>query len=181
MTFLKDEKVDLRKLSIDDDLNDYLALINDVENLKWVEGVGNVPVNREDLIEFIKSNNNLFLGIFDSDDRHIGNIQLSRINFQHRSCEMGIIMGREFCGKGYAKSACRLVIKHAFEMLNLHRIYLGVVSENKEAIKLYDELGFVKEGIEKDMHLYNFKYYDVIRYRMLEDEYLTIQNNIQSD
>ena len=175
MNFLKNEKVVLRKLSTNDDLNYYLNMINDVENLKWVEGIGNFPVNNADLVEFVQSNNNLFLGIFDSDDRHIGNIQLSRINFQHRSCEMGIIVGREFCGKGYAKSACRLVIKHAFEILNLHRIYLGVVSENKDAIKLYDELGFVNEGIEKDMHLYNFKYYDVIRYRMLENEYLELK------
>jgi len=176
--FLKDDNIILRKLSEDDNMENYLTFINDVENLVWVESIGNLPLIKEDLKTYLRSNNNLFLSIFNHDKLHVGNIHLGRINFIHRNAEFGMILDKQAQGKGYATSASRLVLRHAFEMLNLHRIYLSVVTENKSAIRLYERLGFVEEGIEKDMHLYNFKYYDVIRYRMLEDEYLAIQNNI---
>ncbi len=179
--FLKDNSVILRKLSEDDNMESYLTFINDVDNLIWVESIGNLPMNKEDLKAYLRSNNNLFLSIFNHDELHVGNIHLGRINFIHRNAEFGMILDKQAQGKGYATSASRLVLRHAFEVLNLHRIYLSVVTENKNAIRLYERLGFVKEGIEKDMHRWNFQYYDAIRYRMLEEEYLAIKNTVQSE
>lgn len=171
MYFLRDEEVGLRKLSLEDDLDSYLALINDTENLVWLNGSGNFPLNKEDIRRYLEGTENILFGIFNSEGVHVGNIQLSHINLQHRNAMLGIVVGRKFQGKGYAKRACKLLIMHAFEVLNLHRIYLTVVAENKGAISLYEGLGFVEEGVEKDIHLYESRYYDGIRYRLLEDAY----------
>ena len=172
--FLRDEKVILRKLSEEESFENYLKFINDVENLIWVAWVGRYPLNLEDLKAYLASNNDLFLAIFDLEDHHVGNIQLSRVDHIHRNAEFGMILAKNEMGKGYATSASKLVLGHAFEVLNLHRIYLSVAEQNKNAVKLYERLGFVAEGIEKELHRWNFEYHDYIRYRMLESEYVEV-------
>lgn len=170
--FLQNKLVGLRKMSADDDFGNYMRFANDSENLLWLDGVGNFPVNEFDLKEHVAKNESMLLAIHSLDNEtHVGNIQLSCINHQHRNAMLGILLGREFKGKGYAFNACALLIKHAFTILNLHRIYLVVIEGNKPAIALYEKLGFIQEGVDRDMHLCNFQYYDGIRYGMLEDEY----------
>jgi RimJ/RimL family protein N-acetyltransferase len=169
--FLQNDVIYLKKPSLEDDLTSYLKFINDSENLIWTDYIGNFPMNKEDLMDFITTNKNLFLFIFNWQNQHVGNIQLSSINFQHRNAMLGIILGREFKGKGYASNACKLLLKHVFDVLCLHRIHLSVIKENKTAIKLYENLGFVKEGIEKDVHNYKSKYFDGIRYNLIDHIY----------
>ena len=174
---LKDNKVILRKLSEDDSLDNYLEFINDADHLIWIGWAGCVPMNKEDLKSYLRSNNNLFLGIFDHESRHVGNIQLGRLDYIHRNAEYGMVLDKREEGKGYAAAASRLILSHAFEILNLHRIYLSVAEQNKKAIRLYESLGFVQEGIEKEMHRLNFQYFDLVRYRMLEEDYISLKPN----
>lgn len=169
--FLQGKRVWLGKVSTEDNFTNYLSFINDVDNLIWLDGVGNFPLNKGDVIEYIDDNDRLLLGILNAEGEHVGNIQLSEISFQHRNAMLGVIIGKEFRGKGYASSACELLIKHAFEILNLHRIYLTVISGNSNAIKLYEKLGFQEEGRERDMHLVKGSYYDGIRYSLLSSQY----------
>lgn len=174
--FLSDEKIYLKKLSEDDDYQNYLQFINDKKNLIWTD-VGIYPFCKEDIVKFIKETTGLFLSIFNDQKEHVGNIHLSRINLVSRNAELGIVLAKEHHGKGYGERAIKLVIKHAFEILNLHRIHLTVVSANKAAIKLYERLGFTKEGIERDLHLYNFQYFDGTRYSILESEYKKLRDS----
>lgn len=169
--FLKNQHVALRKISETENLENYLSFINDPDNLTWLSWVGNFPMNLEDLQAYIRANTNLFLGVFNTENEHVGNIQLGRIDYIHRNAEFGMLVDRNHQGKGLASSACKLILKHAFEVINLHRIYLVAIAENIFAINLYERLGFVQEGIEKDVHYYRFQFYDGIRFRLLEDEY----------
>lgn len=170
--FLKDDVVRLRKPSQDADLDSYLEFVNDVGNLTWLDKVGVFPFNKEDLKAYIAaSGKNIFLFIHDKEGAHVGNLNLSFIDMQYRSAQLGILVSRRHAGKGYGPRACRLLIRHAFEVLNLHRIWLGVIDANAGAVKMWEKLGFVKEGAEDEAFLYNFKYYDALRYRMLEADY----------
>lgn len=174
--FLQDEKVYLKKLLSDESLESYLEFINDIENLTWTD-VGIKPFNKEDLTEFLNEIEGLFLGIFTHDNKHIGNIHLSHVNKHNRNAELGIVLARRAHGKGFAKSAIRLVLKHAFEVMNLHRVYLTVIEGNTDAIALYEKLGFIKEGVETESFLYNFKFHNGIRYYMLEENYRQFSGN----
>jgi RimJ/RimL family protein N-acetyltransferase len=68
--------------------------------------------------------------------------------------------GKGLSGKGYAYQAMELILTHAFEVLNLRKISLGVVADNMPAFKLYEKIGFKVEGIRKQQGFYAGKYCD---------------------
>ena len=173
--FLRGKKVYLRGLTKDDCQGLYLSMVNDVETLSFIEGIGNRPLSSRDLEEYIESTNNssnLLLGIFENNtDTHVGNIHLSQIKFCHNNCAFGIVMHRDFTGKGYASEATRLLAGHAFDIMNMHRIQINVVDKNYRAIKLYERIGAVKEGVLREAFYFNGSYHDLIVYSLLKQEY----------
>ena len=75
---------------------------------------------------------------------------------------MGIILGDiESRGKGIGKIALELALKYTFNNLNLRKITLDVISDNKAAIALYEKVGFVEEGLLKKHFYFDSMYYDV--------------------
>ncbi len=62
---------------------------------------------------------------------------------------MGYSLDQEHNGKGYTTEAAKLVVKYAFETLNLHRIEAGVMPDNIASIRVLEKAGFHKEGIAR--------------------------------
>jgi RimJ/RimL family protein N-acetyltransferase len=80
--------------------------------------------------------------------RLIGLSFLKNINFIHRKAEFAIFIGDEKVrGKGYSKDATIQTLKFGFLELGLNRIFLNVLITNDKAIRLYENIGFVKEGV----------------------------------
>lgn len=52
--------------------------------------------------------------------------------------------------QGYMRAGIRLVLKQAFEELNLHRLEANIQPGNKASIALVAKAGFVKEGLSKN-------------------------------
>lgn len=93
----------------------------------------------------------------------IGYAKLFNINWIHRYCYFGIIIGeKKTRGKGIGEETTYLMMDYSFKTLNLRKILLEVLASNKSAIKLYEKLGFVVEGILKKQVFINNKYDDVI-------------------
>ena len=71
-----------------------------------------------------------------------------------RTGEIYIFIGEvDKQSRGYGTSTVRQLIEYAFRTLNLRKIYLRVLSDNLNAIKLYKKLGFIVEG-ELKSHVY---------------------------
>ncbi len=105
-------------------------------------------------------------------DRVIGEAGLLRMFRPWRSTDMTIIIGeRDAWGTGYGKEAGRLLLKYAFERLGFHRVSIGVVGSNKNALRFWKSLGFKKEGVERDAHFYDNEYIDGVMMSILENEY----------
>jgi len=80
-------------------------------------------------------------------DQHIGNIQLTDIDWVARHALVGIFIGEaQHWSKGYGRQAMRLLLRHAFHDLGLRRVYLTVLDDNLRAIRAYEKCGFVVEG-----------------------------------
>jgi diamine N-acetyltransferase len=102
----------------------------------------------------------------------IGLVELIEIDYIHRRAEFQIIINTEHQGKGFARELINRALDYSFTILNLHKVYLVVATENEKAIHLYEECGFVEEGLfVKDIFI-NGQYRDVKRMYILQDKYL---------
>ncbi|NEP55098.1 MAG: spermidine N1-acetyltransferase [Moorea sp. SIO3C2] len=105
-------------------------------------------------------------------DISIGLVELVEIDYIHRSTEFQVIITPEHQGKGYARTLIKLALDYAFTILNLNKVYLVVAEENKKAIHLYRESGFLEEGHLVQEFFTNGKYCDAIRMYRLQNQYL---------
>ncbi len=65
----------------------------------------------------------------------------------------------------------RLMLKHGFETLNFHRIFLRVFENNVRGIKAYEHAGFQHEGRMRQAIFQDGRYYDVLLMSVLSEEY----------
>jgi diamine N-acetyltransferase len=102
----------------------------------------------------------------------IGNCSLMGIDWRNRSAEFGIFIGeKEQWNKGYGTAATRLMLRHGFDNLNLHRIMLRVFETNHRAIRTYEKAGYVHEGRQRQGIFLDGKYVDVLLMSVLLPEW----------
>jgi len=107
-----------------------------------------------------------------SDNQHIGNINLTSINWINQCAEFSIMIGdKSQWGKGYGKEATKLILKYAFAELNLNRVYLTVREDNNNAIKLYKKNGFIEEGIQRKALFKNNNFINILMMSILKTEF----------
>jgi len=165
--FLNGTKLYLRGMDIDDLNGGYSSWINDQQNDIYTSHAI-FPHTHKTLLSYfnntVLSENNLILAIIDKEsDDHIGNIGLHKIDYINRCATLGILIGLpNYHNRGYATEALSLLVMHAFNRMNLHKIELGVHEDNKPAIKLYHKCGFVIEGIKKESVMRAGRYENIV-------------------
>ena len=68
--------------------------------------------------------------------------------YKHR-CEVAIALYKEYCGCGIGKAMLQIVLDVA-KQVGYEQAELEVAAENKDAIHLYEKLGFEKHGTFPD-------------------------------
>jgi ribosomal-protein-alanine N-acetyltransferase len=97
----------------------------------------------------------------ETSNKHIGNVGLHKIDWVHRSAELGIVIGeKESWGKGFGKQAWKLITGYGFHVLNLHRIYAWVMAGNDASLRCAEEAGFKQEGFVRQMFYKEGRYVD---------------------
>lgn len=120
-----------------------------------------------------ESPTDLLLAVFANID-YLGNIGLHEIDRANDTARLGIILGnRNYWGKGYATEAIRVLLGYAFTEERLHKIYLNVFTTNTRGIKLYEKVGFQREGLLRAEYRLDNTYRDLIRYGILAEEFLS--------
>ena len=134
------------------------------------------PYTKLEAVEYIHNINRsekiVCLAICNNSDSHIGNVSLQNINRLHQRAEFAILIGeRNFWGKGYALEAGRLILKHGFEQLNLNSVFCGTHADHTAMLKLAENLGFKKEGRQRQAIYKNGVFADVILYGLLRKDF----------
>ncbi len=107
-----------------------------------------------------------------ADDLLIGNCSLYNLDTKNRSAELGIVIGEKpYWGKGYGSDATCLILRFAFMELNLNRISLSVFGFNERAVRAYEKVGFVHEGIARQAVFREGRYHDLYLMAVLRDEW----------
>ncbi|WP_375567403.1 GNAT family N-acetyltransferase [Oceaniradius stylonematis] len=101
-----------------------------------------------------------------------GIAQLDRIDPIHRHAALGIYIGNpQERGKGLGKSAMNEILKFGFDDLNLRKIYVHVNKSNADACRLYEKLGFVKEGDMRSHYFIDGRWDDVLIMAMFKQDH----------
>jgi RimJ/RimL family protein N-acetyltransferase len=149
---------------------------NDTEISRYLGGFSS-GYSRADLAEWLERHRHrtdevLWCIASRPDDRCIGHAGLYRIDARVRKAELGLIIGdRSMQGRGIGKAVSVAAIDYAFRELNLHKVFLEMVASNERSVRLYEKLGFRREGILRDDQFRDGRYVDNILMSILEDEW----------
>jgi RimJ/RimL family protein N-acetyltransferase len=169
---LKLNDVTLRPINIEDH-SILFTLMNDQNIINAIVGFS-LPTNESEHIEWMKnliSNKNNARFMIDFKGQTVGYISLSNINKINRSAELGIkILSVEFHGKGIGTISVQLIIKYAFEYLNLRRVETSILEENNKSIRLFSEkLKWAKEGIKINSVFRNGNYHNEVLFAIIRN------------
>jgi RimJ/RimL family protein N-acetyltransferase len=133
----------------------------------------NLRAEEEFLERISKSENDLVLGIaLKADDQLIGATAFHQIDLRNRHACFGLTIGiPEAWGKGYGTEATRLMVDHAFETMNLNRVWLQVFEYNVRAFRIYEKIGFKKEGVLRQENYREGRYWDTFVMAILRQEW----------
>ena len=169
---LESSRLLLEPLSLSHLSENYVNWLNDSEVNEFLETKGNYNLSKlNDFLEEQERKEILFWAIIEkSTKKHIGNIKIDPISKSENSGEYGILIGdKSVWGQGFAKEASLTVINHCFKILNLSKITLGVIVQNKRSVKLYESLGFVKTTISNNFGVYAGVLCDSVRMEIYND------------
>lgn len=103
--------------------------------------------------------------------RLVGLVALDELLWPQRGAWLAMEIAPPDWGQGYGREALSLLLRFAFDELNLRRLSLTVFSYNDRAIRLYERLGFQREGVFREFLVRDGRPYDMLLYGLLEREW----------
>ena len=106
------------------------------------------------------------------DDALIGFGMIAHIDPYNRHCDLGISMGYDKTnwGKGYAREALQAVITYCFTELDLNRIGVQIYEFNARSMRLFEGLGFRREGTKRQYIFKDGVFKDEVQYSLLRED-----------
>jgi len=153
--FLKDDLITIRALEPED-----IDLLYEWENSEdnWAVSQTIAPFSKHTLAIYIRDSDRdiyeakqLRMMITTHAGKTVGAIDLFDFDPLNLHAGVGILIhDPEDRSKGYATSALDLMVRYCFEKLGLHQIYVNILTDNKESMKLFSKAGFQLIGTKKD-------------------------------
>jgi ribosomal-protein-alanine N-acetyltransferase len=108
----------------------------------------------------------------------IGCGDIAHIDSYNQRCDLGITMGydKKNWGKGYASEALRAVLAFCFNELSMNRVGAEVYEFNLRSIRLFEGLGFTKEGAKRQFILKDGNFKDELIYSLLKKDWEKLTN-----
>jgi RimJ/RimL family protein N-acetyltransferase len=122
-----------------------------------------------------ESERDIVLGIVTREpEQFIGVTGLHQLDVRNRHVQFGIVVGEKSAwGQGYGTEATRLMVRYAFDTLNLNRACLHVYEYNERAVRAYQKAGFRTEGRLRQDRFLDGRYWDTFVMAVLREEWQT--------
>lgn len=82
----------------------------------------------------------------------------------------GIMLDPRARGHGLAVAATRLLVRHLILDLDYHRVQLEVYGFNERALRLFEQAGFVREGVRRSAYRRHGEWTDGILYGLVRED-----------
>ncbi|WP_378943864.1 GNAT family N-acetyltransferase [Mesorhizobium sp. ANAO-SY3R2] len=120
--------------------------------------------------EFIQGTAAAFFIYDNATNKLIGGITLGNIRYGvAQSGHIGYWIGERYAGQGFMADAVRLVVRHAFDTLRLHRIEAACIPDNGRSIRVLEKAGFRREGLLRSYLRINGEWHDHYLYALIAD------------
>ena len=153
--------------------------INDARNNKYLHY--DLPLREDKTLVWFEKNKDRqdrYDTVILADGEPVGLIGLLGIDSVNKKAEYYITIGvHEFKGKGVADEASQLILQYAFEVLKLNKVYLYTETENINAQRLFERVGFRKEGLLVNDLICNGRKVDRFYYGITFEEYNSGSNH----
>ena len=103
----------------------------------------------------------------------VGEVVLNEWDEGNGSCNFRTVIGPAGRGRGLGTEAVRLIVGYGFEQLGLHRIGLEVYAFNPRARRVYEKVGFVAEGVLREVLRDGDRWVDATVMSILATEWAT--------
>lgn len=107
-----------------------------------------------------------------ADGAIVGSINLSQIyGGAFRNAYLGYYVGEQFAGQGYMTEALELMLRYAFEDLDLHRLEANIQPGNVASLALVKRAGFTREGYSRRYLKIGGRWRDHDRWAILAEDW----------
>ena len=157
----------------DTDIEDINELYNLTEVNKYQTwGVQSYEDTKEFIDEVITQDSDLVYNVLvnPDTDKVIGTIQLA-IDEGNKSAEIEFIIHPNYWNNGIATNIAKTIIKYAFKVLKLNRVWASIDSNNIAARMVLQNLEMKLEGVFRENRLVDGEYRDTLSYAILRSEY----------
>lgn len=169
---LRGTRVSLRRMD-EADAADVVEWRNREDTRKWL--IQWKPLTRAEHLEWFKraSQRGDLLFMFDGlDGRPIGTCSVYDFDHPGTSAEWGRICAAKIGGNpGGILEGCYLTHRLCFEVLHLVRLHLSVAADNERALRLYEFLGYAREGLRRRHWAFPGGRCDVVPMGLFPDEF----------
>ncbi len=153
---LTGEKVVLRPFA-DADLDGIRVALRDPEVIRLTGSTPDDDADQEKILRRWYGTRNaqpdrLDLAVVDRAEQVcVGEVVFNEWSAANGSCNFRVLLGPAGRDRGLGTEAVRLFVGYGFEQLGLHRIELEVFAFNPRARRVYEKVGFVAEGVLRDV------------------------------
>ena len=116
------------------------------------------------------------------DDRLLGFVQIDGIEWTHGTSNLKLAIGDpEDRNKGYGGEAMQMILRFAFNELNLYRVTAVVGEDNPLALNFFQKFGFVEEVRRRKSLLRDGQAWDLLYLGLLREEWLAQQGDARHE
>ncbi|SHL60100.1 MULTISPECIES: GNAT family N-acetyltransferase [Shouchella] len=176
--FWQDDNVRLRAMQPEDWQADYLSKFDTPARrflacaIELPPTVSGSQTFAEEHADFASTKGRIMFTIENEKGNNIGSINLNRIDERNGTFSIGIIIDKQYRGKGYGTSAMNILLKYAFFERRLHKFNDCVLKGNEGSVKMMEKLGCIQEGVRRQVVYMDGQYVDLILFGLTKDEFV---------
>lgn len=169
--FLEGDKINLRTVE-KEDLKFLRDNINNpgVRTFLTIRKPQNLSQERNFYENIISNDKDVHLAICQDEDI-VGIVSLEEDQDEVSVAEIGIWIDPEHHRNSYGTEAAKLITTYGFNTLNYHRIIARAYGSNTGSQKIWEKLGFTKEGELREQVYREGEFEDTYLYGVLKDEW----------